>query len=130
MRGETAGFGGIASITASLCVPSLLNAGGSEAVFGTFAVFSGVAIIGALLLWPQLPGSTASHEDPDGPSGCGRTGAGYAAHRRAAESTKLDFAFSQQRIHSLLEADRALPVSIRNGHQPPRTEGHRRAPRS
>jgi MFS transporter, putative metabolite:H+ symporter len=53
--GWAAGFGRIASIIAPLCVPPLLNAGGSEAVFGTFAAFFGVAIIGALLL-PEWKG--------------------------------------------------------------------------
>ena len=53
--GWAAGFGRIASIIAPLCVPPLLNAGGSEAVFGTFAAFFGVAIMGALLL-PEWKG--------------------------------------------------------------------------
>jgi putative MFS transporter len=53
--GWAAGFGRIASIIAPLCVPPLLNAGGSEAVFGTFAAFFGVAIVGALLL-PEWKG--------------------------------------------------------------------------
>jgi putative MFS transporter len=53
--GWAAGFGRIASIIAPLCVPPLLIAGGSEAVFGTFAAFFGVAIIGALLL-PEWKG--------------------------------------------------------------------------
>jgi putative MFS transporter len=53
--GWAAGFGRIASIIAPLCVPPLLNAGGSEAVFGTFAAFFGLAIVGALLL-PEWKG--------------------------------------------------------------------------
>lgn len=53
--GWAAGFGRIASIIAPLCVPPLLAAGGSEAVFGTFAAFFGVAIAGALLL-PEWKG--------------------------------------------------------------------------
>jgi putative MFS transporter len=53
--GWAAGFGRIASIIAPLCVPPLLAAGGSQAVFGTFAVFFGVAIVGALLL-PEFKG--------------------------------------------------------------------------
>ncbi|WP_420128943.1 MFS transporter [Longimicrobium sp.] len=53
--GWAAGFGRIASIIAPLCVPPLLNAGGSEAVFGTFAAFFVIAIIGALLL-PEWKG--------------------------------------------------------------------------
>lgn len=48
--GWAAGFGRIASILAPLSVPPLLAAGGTVAVFGTFAAFFGVAIIGALLL--------------------------------------------------------------------------------
>jgi putative MFS transporter len=53
--GWAAGFGRIASIIAPLCVPPLLAAGGSRAVFGTFAVFFGIAIVGALLL-PEFKG--------------------------------------------------------------------------
>ncbi|HEY0017855.1 MAG TPA: MFS transporter [Longimicrobium sp.] len=53
--GWAAGFGRIASIIAPLCVPPLMAAGGTEAVFGTFAAFFGVAIIGALLL-PEWKG--------------------------------------------------------------------------
>ncbi|HEX8670869.1 MAG TPA: MFS transporter [Longimicrobium sp.] len=48
--GWAAGFGRIASILAPLAVPPLMAAGGSGAVFGTFAGFFGVAIVGALLL--------------------------------------------------------------------------------
>ncbi|HET7233625.1 MAG TPA: MFS transporter [Longimicrobium sp.] len=48
--GWAAGFGRIASILAPLCVPPLLAAGGPRAVFGTFAAFFGLAIVGALLL--------------------------------------------------------------------------------
>jgi putative MFS transporter len=48
--GWAAGFGRIASILAPLCVPPLLAAGGPQAVFGTFAAFFAVAIVGALLL--------------------------------------------------------------------------------
>ncbi|HEX8317818.1 MFS transporter [Longimicrobium sp.] len=48
--GWAAGFGRIASILAPLAVPPLMAAGGSWAVFGTFAGFFGVAIIGALML--------------------------------------------------------------------------------
>ncbi|HEX8392173.1 MAG TPA: MFS transporter [Longimicrobium sp.] len=48
--GWAAGFGRIASILAPLCVPPLMAAGGTQAVFGTFAAFFGLAIIGALLL--------------------------------------------------------------------------------
>jgi len=48
--GWAAGFGRIASILAPLSVPPLLAAGGPQAVFGTFAAFFGLAIVGALLL--------------------------------------------------------------------------------
>ncbi|MBB4638340.1 MFS transporter [Longimicrobium terrae] len=48
--GWAAGFGRIASILAPLAVPPLMAAGGTEAVFGTFAAFFGLAIIGAALL--------------------------------------------------------------------------------
>jgi putative MFS transporter len=53
--GWAAGFGRIASIIAPLCVPPLMAAGGSAAVFGTFAAFFGVAIVGALML-PEWKG--------------------------------------------------------------------------
>jgi putative MFS transporter len=62
--GWAAGFGRIASILAPLAVPPLMTFGGSWAVFGTFAAFFGVAIIGALMLpeWRgrQLDEGTAS----------------------------------------------------------------------
>lgn len=48
--GWAAGFGRIASILAPLAVPPLMAAGGTEAVFGTFAALFGVAIVGALML--------------------------------------------------------------------------------
>ncbi|HYH78758.1 MAG TPA: MFS transporter [Longimicrobium sp.] len=48
--GWAAGFGRIASILAPLSVPPLLAFGGPQAVFGTFAAFFGLAIVGALLL--------------------------------------------------------------------------------
>jgi hypothetical protein len=50
-------------------------------------------------------------------SGCGRAGAWDAAPGRAAESTKVDFAILQRRIHSLLQADGTLPVQIPDGPQ-------------
>jgi hypothetical protein len=50
-------------------VPPLLNAGGSEAVFGTFAAFFGVAIVGALLL-PEWKGRDLA-EDEAGPQHAG-----------------------------------------------------------
>jgi hypothetical protein len=45
--------------------------------------------------------------------GCGRATAWGAANRRAAESTQVDFAFSQRRIHSLLEVDCAQSGGLR-----------------
>ncbi|HEU4561761.1 MAG TPA: MFS transporter [Longimicrobium sp.] len=53
--GWAAGFGRIASILAPLSVPPLLAFGGSAAVFGTFAAFFALAIVGALML-PELRG--------------------------------------------------------------------------
>jgi putative MFS transporter len=61
--GWAAGIGRIASIIAPLCVPPLLNAGGTEAVFGTFAAFFGVAIIGAFLL-PEWKGRHLAEDAP------------------------------------------------------------------
>jgi len=43
--GAAAGFGRIASIAAPLCVPPLLDAGGTGLVFGTFAVFFAIAAL-------------------------------------------------------------------------------------
>ena len=59
--GWAAGFGRIASIIAPLCVPPLLGMGGTEAVFGTFAAFFGVAIVGAVLL-PEWKGRHLAEE--------------------------------------------------------------------
>lgn len=53
--GWAAGFGRIASILAPLAVPPLFAAGGTAAVFGVFALFFGLAILGSLLL-PELRG--------------------------------------------------------------------------
>ena len=39
----------------------------------------------------------------------GRAGAWVAAQGRAAESTQVDFAMFQRRIHSLPQADGTLP---------------------
>ena len=39
VHGAAAGFGRLASIAAPLCVPPLLDAGGTGLVFGTFAAF-------------------------------------------------------------------------------------------
>lgn len=46
--GSAAGFGRLASIAAPLCVPPLLDAGGTGLVFGTFAAFFA---LGALATW-------------------------------------------------------------------------------
>jgi putative MFS transporter len=46
--GAAAGFGRIASILAPLCVPPLLDLGGSGLVFGTFAAFF---VVAALTTW-------------------------------------------------------------------------------
>jgi putative MFS transporter len=53
--GAAAGFGRLASIAAPLCVPPLLEAGGSGLVFGVFAAFF---VIGAGATWglPELRG--------------------------------------------------------------------------
>ncbi len=53
--GWAAGFGRIASILAPLCVPPLLAWNGVEAVFTTFSLFFGLAVVGTLLL-PELRG--------------------------------------------------------------------------
>jgi putative MFS transporter len=59
--GWAAGFGRIASIIAPLCVPPLMVMGGTTAVFGVFAAFFGIAIIGALML-PELRGRHLTEE--------------------------------------------------------------------
>src|SRR5687767_12034413 len=46
--GAAAGFGRLASIAAPLCVPPLLEAGGTALVFGTFAAFF---VLGGLATW-------------------------------------------------------------------------------
>ncbi|CAA9352424.1 MAG: Niacin transporter NiaP [uncultured Gemmatimonadetes bacterium] len=61
--GWAAGFGRIASILAPLAVPLLMEAGGSWAVFGTFAGFFGVAIVGALML-PEWRGRQLDEAAP------------------------------------------------------------------
>ncbi|MCF6742713.1 MFS transporter [Blastococcus sp. KM273128] len=53
--GAAAGFGRLASIAAPLCVPFLVDGGGTGLVFATFAVFFVVAAIAALAL-PELRG--------------------------------------------------------------------------
>ncbi len=61
--GWAAGFGRIASILAPLAVPPLLAAGGSPAVFGTFAAFFGLAIAGSLML-PEWRGRNLDDVSP------------------------------------------------------------------
>ena len=46
--GAAAGFGRLASIAAPLCVPPLLDAGGTGLVFGTFAAFF---VLGGIATW-------------------------------------------------------------------------------
>jgi MFS transporter, putative metabolite:H+ symporter len=46
--GAAAGFGRLASIIAPLCVPRLLDLGGTGLVFGTFAAFF---VLGGLATW-------------------------------------------------------------------------------
>jgi MFS transporter, putative metabolite:H+ symporter len=63
--GAAAGFGRLASIAAPLCVPPLLDAGGTGLVFGTFAAFF---LLGGLATWwlPERRGQTL--EDVAGPT--------------------------------------------------------------
>ena len=55
--GAAAGFGRLASIAAPLCVPGLVNAGGTGLVFGTFAAFF---VLGGVATWwlPERTGQT------------------------------------------------------------------------
>jgi putative MFS transporter len=69
--GAAAGFGRLASIAAPLCVPPLLDAGGSGLVFGVFAAFF---VVGALASWglPELRGRTLEGSAPTAqPTGAG-----------------------------------------------------------
>jgi putative MFS transporter len=68
--GAAAGFGRIASIAAPLCVPPLLELGGSGLVFGTFAGFFVVAAAAALGL-PERRGQALE----DGPAATVPSGA-------------------------------------------------------
>jgi putative MFS transporter len=61
--GAAAGFGRIASILAPLCVPPLLDLGGSGFVFGTFAAFFVVAGAAALGL-PERRGQALEETTP------------------------------------------------------------------
>ena len=58
-----AGFGRLASIAAPLCVPPLLDAGGSGLVFGVFAAFF---VVGAVATWglPELRGRALEEDEP------------------------------------------------------------------
>jgi putative MFS transporter len=60
--GAAAGFGRIASIAAPLCVPPLLELGGSGLVFGTFAAFF---VVAALATWglPERRGQSLDDID-------------------------------------------------------------------
>jgi len=61
--GAAAGFGRLASIAAPLCVPPLLDAGGTGLVFGTFAAFF---VLGALATWglPERRGQALDDGPP------------------------------------------------------------------
>jgi MFS transporter, putative metabolite:H+ symporter len=61
--GAAAGFGRIASILAPLCVPPLLELGGSGLVFGTFAAFFVIAAAAALGL-PERRGQSLEEATP------------------------------------------------------------------
>jgi hypothetical protein len=78
-------------------------------------------------LYPRVP-RAAIREGAGRSPGCGRAAAWNAAHRRAAESAQADFAFSQRRIHSLLEADFALSVGVARS-AAPRCSADSRDPR-
>jgi putative MFS transporter len=62
--GAAAGFGRLASVAAPLCVPPLLDAGGSGLVFGTFAAFF---VLGAIATWglPERRGQALEDVVPD-----------------------------------------------------------------
>jgi putative MFS transporter len=60
--GAAAGFGRLASIAAPLCVPPLLDAGGSGLVFGVFAAFFVVGAVGTLGL-PELRGRSLEADE-------------------------------------------------------------------
>ena len=68
--GAAAGFGRLASIPAPLCVPPLLDAGGTGLVFGTFAAFF---VLGALAtVGPARaarPGAGGRRRPPGRPNG-------------------------------------------------------------
>lgn len=61
--GAAAGFGRLASIAAPLCVPPLVDAGGTGLVFGTFSAFF---VLGALATWglPERRGRSLDDDVP------------------------------------------------------------------
>jgi putative MFS transporter len=69
--GAAAGFGRLASIAAPLCVPPLLDAGGSGLVFGTFAAFF---VVAALATWGIPERRGRSLEDAAGDAAALRVG--------------------------------------------------------
>jgi putative MFS transporter len=83
--GAAAGFGRLASIAAPLCVPPLLEAGGTGLVFGTFA---GFFVLGGFATWwlPERRGR--SLEDAAVPAASAAPGRlsppGAAVHDRRA----------------------------------------------
>ncbi|MBN1091938.1 MFS transporter [Blastococcus sp. TML/M2B] len=64
--GAAAGFGRLASIAAPLCVPPLVDAGGTGLVFGVFAAFFALAALASLAL-PERRGQALEH-DPAAPA--------------------------------------------------------------
>ena len=66
--GAAAGFGRLASIAAPLCVPPLLDAGGTGLVFGTFAAFF---VLGGIATWwlPERRGRSLEDVAPRLPAG-------------------------------------------------------------
>ena len=61
--GAAAGSGRLASIAAALCVPPLVDAGGTGLVFGTFSAFF---VLGALATWglPERRGQSLEDDVP------------------------------------------------------------------
>jgi putative MFS transporter len=78
--GAAAGFGRLASIAAPLCVPPLLEAGGSGLVFGTFAAFF---VLGAVATW-GLPERRGQALDDVPPTREGLVSAGGPEHPHRA----------------------------------------------
>ena len=60
LLGAAAGFGRLASIAAPLCVPPLVDAGGTGLVFGVFAGFFALAALASLAL-PERRGHALEH---------------------------------------------------------------------